>query len=293
MRSILNGSLTLGLLNIPVKLYSAVEDTALDAHQVHLKDGGRIEYKKVCAECGETVHTSDICKMYSIDDNKVMLSNDDLALIDSGKSRELNVLEFVPADSIDMTFIDRPYFLSPADKAGMKAYALLVDTLADKNLLAVLRYTLRGRERLGALGVTGKNTLILHSLRWSDEIRPAMVVDTDVLDRKRQELTDAEKNMANQLVESMTVGQFEPAKYVDNFKVELRELVMSKIGDDSAPEDVSDLLAKLESSISKPLTQIACAKPSIRAWAQSKGYSIGKRGRIPANIISEYESVTA
>lgn len=288
MRSIFNGTVTFGLVSLGIKLYSATEDGEPDSHQVHAKDGGKINYKKVCSDCGETVETRDINKMYSIDDRQVMLSNDDIAQIKAGKSREISVVEFVPAESIEPALYNSMYYLGPADTAATKAYALLTATLEDEKRVAIVRFTLRQRTRLAALGVTGKGVLTLYALRWPNEIRPADLLDNDVMDRKRQELTDAERQTAAQLVQSMSVETFNPDRYQDSYSVELRELVMSKLSDD-APEDVSDLLAKLEASV-KPVKQ---CKPDIRTWARSQGYKVGDRGRIPRDIVDKYQAVGA
>lgn len=296
MRSIFNGSVTFGMVNIACKLYSATEDHELASHQAHAKDRGKINYRKVCSDCGETVEARDIAKMYSIDDKQVMLSDDDIAQIEAGKSREISVVEFVPADSIDPAMYDKAYYVGPADTAAIKAYTLLTATLEDAKRVAIVRYTMRQKTRLAALGVTGKGVLVLYSLRWPDEIRPAVLpaLDNAVMDRKREELTDAERDMAAQLVQSMTAESFNPDRYRDEYAVELRELVMSKLSDEKAPDDVSDLLAKLEASVkpsAEPVKKVC--KADIRTWARSQGIAIGNRGRVPKDIVDRFEKATA
>jgi len=296
MRSIFNGSVTFGMVNIACKLYSATEDHELASHQVHAKDHGKINYKKVCADCGETVESRDIAKSFTVEDQTVVLTDDDLSQIEAGKSREISVVEFVPAGSIDPAMYSACYYLGPADTAAIKAYALLTSTLESAGRVAIVRLTMRQKTRLAALGVTGKGILVLYALRWPDEIRPAVLpaLDNAVMDRKREELTDAERDMAAQLVQSMTAESFNPDRHQDSYAVELRELVMSKLGDEKAPDDVSDLLAKLEASVkpsAEPVKKVC--KADIRTWARSQGIAIGNRGRVPKDIIDRFEKATA
>lgn len=247
MRSMFNGSIGFGLVNVGIKLYSAVEDTDLQAHQVHSHDGGRISYRKVCSTCEAAVPSHDISKQFEIDGHTAVLTEDDLSTLPSDTDKVIQVLEFVPAGSIDPLCFDKPFFVGPQNQGAMKAYALLAKTLEDSGRVAIARFTLRNRTRLAALGVTGKGILVLHALRWPDEVRapvlPAM--DTAVLDGRRDELTEAELKMASQLVDNMTT-EFNPDRYQDTAKVELRELVMSKLGEPEA--EIGDLLAKLKQS---------------------------------------------
>lgn len=296
MRSIMNGTLAFSLVSVPIKLYSAAEDHDLESHLVHTHDHGKIAYRKVCTACDQTVEARDIAKQYTVDDQTVILTDDDLSQIDAGKNREISILEFVPAGSIPAEAYDRPYYAGPADNAAMKAYALLADTLTSTDRVAIVKYTLRSKTRLAVLSVTGKGVLMVQSLRWPDEIRPPVLpaLDTAVLDRRREELTDAEKSMAKQLVDSMA-AEWNPDKYHDSYKVELRELVLSKVGEtvDEVPDDVSDLLAKLEASTGRSTAKPNVCKQDVRSWARSQGIRIGDRGRIPRDIVDRFEKATA
>jgi DNA end-binding protein Ku len=290
MRSIYNGAINFGLVSVPVKLYGATEEHELVSHQVHAHDGGRIKYQKVCAECSEAVSSDAIAKQFEIEGQTAILTDEDLRTLPSENNRVIEVLEFVPADSLDVMMYEKSYFAAPANNGVMKAYALLARTLEDAGKVAIARFTLRSKTRLAALGVTGKGILVLHALRWPDEIRPAVLpaLDTAVLDRRRDELSDAEVGMAAQLVESMSMEGFNPDRYQDNFGVELRELVMSKLGvvEDGA-EEVSGLLAMLEKSAAARAPK-AC-KPPIREWAKARGIAVSSRGRIPQDIVDRYE----
>ena len=259
MRSIWKGSIAFGLVNVPVKVYSATEDHDIKFRQVHAKDHGRIRYRRVCEECGEVVDYADIARAYESDDGKmVVITDDDLANLPEERDHEIAVLEFVPAGDLDPLLYDRSYFLEPASKS-IKSYVLLAKTLADTDRVAIVHFTLRNKTRLAALRVkdfSKREVMVVHTLLWPDEIRepefPAL--DTEV------EIKPAELKMAGQVVESMA-DDFDPDRYHDTYQEQLQELIAAKLeGDEAftpeerpadldATEDVSDLLAKLEASV--------------------------------------------
>lgn len=246
MRSIFKGVITFGLVTIPVKLFSATEDHDLHASQVHAQDGGKIRYRRVCEACDGTVEMSDIAKMYETENGVAILTEDDLSTLPSSTDRQIEVLEFVEAGSIDPLMLDKPYYLSIDGKAAAKSYALLARTLSHADRVAIVRFAMRGRTNLAALQVVGKGeVLALHTLRWPDEVREP---DFPELHNPPQ-ISDAEIKMAEQLVASMAV-EFNPDRYKDNYQEELRELVAARAMEtsDDGTEEVSDLLAKLEQS---------------------------------------------
>ncbi len=261
MRSIWKGSISFGLVNVPVKVYSATEDHDLKFHQVHAKDNGRIRYKRVCEVCGEVVEFSDIAKIYEADDGQsVIITDEDLATLPEERSREIEVLEFVAAGDIDPLMYDRSYFLEPDSKTS-KSYVLLAKTLAETDRVAIVHFSLRNKTRLAALRVkdfSKRNVMVVHTLLWPDEIRDP---DFPVLDTK-VDIKPAELKMAGQVVESMA-DDFQPERYNDDYQEQLRELIDAKIEGGQAfsseekptaldeTEDVSDLLAKLEASVKK------------------------------------------
>lgn len=259
MRSIWKGSIAFGLVNVPVKVYSATADHDIKFHQVHAKDNGRIRYKRVCEACGEVVEYGDLARAYESDAGQlVVVNDDDIAALPEERSREIEVLEFVPADQIDSMMFNRSYFLEP-DAKSSKSYVLLATTLAKTDRLAIAHFTLRNKTRLAALLVKeiGKReVLVLHTLLWPDEIRDA---DFPVLD-KQVEIKPAELKMAGQVVESMA-DEFNPDRYRETYQDQLQELIDAKLQGGEAftaenqpaeldeTEDVSDLLAKLEASV--------------------------------------------
>ena len=174
MRSIWKGSIAFGLVNVPVKVYSATEDHDVKFHQVHAKDNGRIRYKRVCEVCGEVVEYRDIAKAYESDDGQtVIITDDDIATLPEERSREIEVLEFVPASDIDPMMYDKSYFLEPEGKSS-KSYVLLAKTLMETDRVAIVHFALRNKTRLAALRVQDfckRDVMVIQTLLWPDEIR--------------------------------------------------------------------------------------------------------------------------
>ena len=259
MRSIWKGSIAFGLVNVPVKVYSATEDHDIKFHQVHAKDNERIRYKRVCEVDGEVVEYRDIAKAYESEDGQtVIITDDDIASLPEERSREIEVLEFVPASDLDPLMYDRSYFLEPDGKSS-KSYVLLAKTLAETDRVAIVNFALRNKTRLAALRVkdfSKRDVMMIHTLLWPDEIRDP---DFPILD-KEVEIKPAELKMASQVVDSMT-DDFNPDRYHDDYQEHLHELIQAKLEGGEAfateeqpteldeSEDVSDLLAKLEASV--------------------------------------------
>ena len=159
MRAIWKGSVAFGLVNVPVKLYSATEDHDIPLHQVHDKDGGRIRYQRKCEACGRIIDYEHIDKAYVEDDATVVLSSKELAGLPAERSREIEIVEFVPSAQLDPIMLDRSYYLEP-DSTSPKAYVLLRRTLESTELTAIVRFALRQKTRLGALRVRDKALML-------------------------------------------------------------------------------------------------------------------------------------
>jgi len=222
MRAIWKGAITFGLVNVPIKVYSATEDHDISLHQVHDADGGRIRYQRRCEVCGKVVDYAHIDKAYDDGNTTVVLTEDDLKSLPEERSREIEVVEFVPSAQVDPIMFDRSYFLEP-DKTAVKAYALLRRALADTDRTAVVQFSLRQKTRLGALRVRDK-VLMLQSLLWDDEVREAGFpsLDEDV------RVSAKEAEMASSLVENMS-ADFAPEKFSDDYQAQLRELIAAKL----------------------------------------------------------------
>ncbi|MGZ8770455.1 MAG: non-homologous end joining protein Ku, partial [Aeromicrobium sp.] len=154
MRSIWKGAITFGLVNVPIKVYSATEDHDIRLHQVHDKDGGRIRYQRRCEVCGKVVDYENIDKAYEEGDKTVILTDEDFSALPEEKSREIDVVEFVPNDQIDPMRFEKSYYLEP-DSKSIKAYVLLRKTLEETDRTAIVQFALRQKTRLGALRVRG------------------------------------------------------------------------------------------------------------------------------------------
>jgi len=279
MRAMWKGSVAFGLVNVPVKLYSATEDHDVPLHQVHDADGGRIRYQRVCELDGEQVPYEHIDRAYDDGERTVVLTKEDFAAMPAERDREIEVVEFVPSDQIDPIMFDRTYYLEP-DSKSTKAYVLLRQTLQATDRTAVVKFALRQRTSLAALRVRG-DVLVLQTLLWSDEVREA---DFPSLDQK-VEITDRELSMSRQLVDSFA-ADFAPEQYTDEYQVQLHQLVEAKLerGDaiDSAATfgeraeeggaEVIDLMDALRKSVAeaKAKRDEAEAEEHPRARARKK-----------------------
>ncbi|RWZ52603.1 Ku protein [Labedella phragmitis] len=257
MRSIWKGSITFGLVNVPVKLYSATEDHDVSLHQVHDEDGGRIRYERHCEICGEKVAYEHIDKAYDDGEHTVILTKHDISSLPEERSKEIDVVEFVPTDQIDPLMFDRSYYLEP-DSKSTKSYVLLRRTLEATERTAIVQFALRSKTRLAALRVRD-DVLVLQTLLWDDEVREAAFpsLDADVRIQKR------ELDMAGQLVASFE-SDFDPSKFTDEYQQQLRTLIQAKIEqgdtvdtdatfgkteDDDGDGEVIDLMEALKRSV--------------------------------------------
>ena len=222
MRAIWKGSITFGLVNVPIKLYSATESHDVELHQVHEADGGRIRYQRRCEVCEKVVSYEDIAKAYDDGERTVILTDDDFAALPVERSREITVLEFVPSDQLDPIMMQKTYYLAPDSKSA-KSYVLLRRTLEETDRTAIVNFTLREKTRLAALRVRD-DVLVLQSLLWNDEVREADFPELD----ERVRISDKELEMSAALVASYE-SDFDPESFTDEYQVELRQLIEAKL----------------------------------------------------------------
>jgi len=254
VRAIWKGAVSFGLVNVPVRLYSATENHDVQFRQVHREDGGRIRYQRICSIDGEQVSYDDIAKGYETEDGQmVVLTDDDLADLPTRSSREIAVDKFVPADQIDPMLLDKSYYLEP-DKTAVKAYALLRDALKSADRMAIVTVSIRTRMAIAVLRVRD-DVIVMQTMLWPDEIRsPEFASLGEETDAKPAELA-----MANMLVESLA-GDYVPGDYEDDYKEAVDALVQAKIeggelreapaAQDSSGE-VLDLLDALQRSVER------------------------------------------
>lgn len=222
MRSIWKGAITFGLVNVPVKVYSATEDHDVALHQVHRADGGRIRYKRVCELDGEVVEYTDIARAYDDGQRTVVLTDADLASLPAERSREIDVVEFVPSEQVDPILFEKAYYLEP-DSRSVKAYALLRRTLEETDRTAIVQFALRQKTRLGALRVRG-DVIMLQGLLWDDEVREAAFPSLD----EKVSITSRELQMSEALVKSFE-ADFDPSRFSDDYQDQLKELIDAKL----------------------------------------------------------------
>lgn len=273
MRSIWKGDLSFGLVNVPVKVYSATESHDRKANQVDSKDGTRIRYRRVREGTDVEVDYADIANAYESGSGEtVVLTKEDLATMPIQKSPEIAILEFVPRDQVDPIYFDKPYYLEPSSKSP-KAYVLLARALEETDRLAIANFTLRNRTRLAALRVVD-GVMTLQTLLWPDEVRAP---DFAFLGEDVQ-IHDQELAMASSLIETMA-RDFEPSEYSDTFQLELNKLIEAKAeGSEAFPEpetvesdeddsEVADLLAALRASVKDRDAEPTKSEPAKKAPA--------------------------
>lgn len=252
MRSIWNGAISFGLVSIPIKLVNATENHSISFRQIHVADGGRIRYRKVCELDGEEVTASDIGKAYEdADGSMIPITDEDLGSLPLPTAKTIEIVAFVPADSIDPLQMDAAYYLSANGVPAAKPYTLLREALKRSQKVALAKYALRGRERLGMLRVVD-DVIAMHGLLWPDEIRApeGVAPESDVSVR------DAELDLADALMD--TLGEVDMDSLHDDYREAVEELIAAKASGEvlEQPESggsgggkVIDLLAALESSV--------------------------------------------
>ncbi len=257
MRSIWRGAVSFGLVSIGVKMYSATEDKDVRFHQVHREDGGRIKYKRVCSVDGEEVAYADIAKGFELPDGQlVILTDEDLEDMPLGTKHSIDVLEFVPGDQIDPILYEKTYYLEPDTGPAVRPYVLLREALEKSGRMALTKIAIRQREALAAIRVRD-GVLVLHTMRWPDEIRNAEFgfLDEDITVRPQ------ELKMADSLIESM-VADFDPDEFSDDYREAMTALIESKQagGEVHTPESeveedsggqVVDLMSALRASVAR------------------------------------------
>jgi len=248
------GAVSFGLVNVPVKLYSATEDHDISFRQVHREDGGQIRYKRVCSVDGEEVSYDDIAKGYQTEDGQmVVITDEDLKKLPNQSSKEIAVEKFVPSDQIDPLLLDKPYYLEPEKGAG-KAYALLRDALETADRMALVTVSIRSRMNMAVLRVRD-GVIVLQTMLWPDEVRSAEFANLgDVGSATERELA-----MATMLIESLA-GDYDAEEFEDDYASAVEAMVEAKLAGGevkAAPAakdgsgEVVDLLEALQRSVDK------------------------------------------
>jgi DNA end-binding protein Ku len=275
VRSIWKGAISFGLVSIPVKLYSATEERDISFRQVHRTDGGRIRYQRVCTVCGEEVSYADIAKGYEQEDGSiVVLTEEDFESVPITTNRMIDVVEFVPLETIDPIYYSKAYYLEP-EKSGVKPYVLLARALEESGKVAIVKVALRQREALAAVRVRD-GVFVLETMLWPDEIREPDFgfLEEDIAVRP-QELA-----MAGTLIESLS-GEFDPNAFHDSYREALEQVIEAKAaGNEVVPPPaqpdtggaVVDLMSALRASVDAAKKgRIGDAKPAKAANPATSG----------------------
>jgi DNA end-binding protein Ku len=248
-RAIWTGAISFGLVNVPVRMYSAVAEHTLHFHYVHEPDGGRIGYQKFCKLEDEPVPDDEVVKAFEFEAGElVYMSDEDFETAQAENHRTIEIRDFVPYEEIDPIFFDRTYYLGPQENSE-RVYALLVTAMEGSGLAAVAKYVMRDRQKLGCLRVRA-GVITLEQMHFADEIRPL-----DEIAPGRVEVDKRELGMAAKLIEQFT-GRFEPERYEDTYRDALCEIITAKRKGETvravepeAPEEPSDLMAALRASL--------------------------------------------
>ncbi|MFF0743943.1 Ku protein [Streptomyces sp. NPDC004111] len=275
MRSIWNGAISFGLVSIPIKLFNATENHSVSFRQIHTTDGGRIRYRKVCELDEQEVQSAEIGKGYEEADGSIIpITDDDLAALPLPTARTIEIVAFVPLASIDPLQMDQAYYLSANGVPAAKPYTLLREALSRSRKVAIAKFALRGRERLGMLRVVG-DVIAMHGLLWPDEIRRP----EGIAPEGNVTVRDAELDLADTLMD--TLGEVDLDTLHDDYREAVEELIAAKSGsgDGHAPAasaksggdaQVIDLMAALENS--------------VRAARSSRGEPAGDSAKRPAEV---------
>ncbi len=251
MRPLWKGSISFGLVNIPVRLFAATEQKNVRFRYLHEPCRTPVEYRKICPNCNREVAMDEIVKGYEYEKGRfVIIEESDFARIPAETTRSIAIVDFVRADEVDPVYYDRSYYLAPGE-TGEKAFQLLLQSMIQAGMTAVIRIVLRSRQALGVLRPYG-GSLALETMFYPDEVRSTASLPDWNRDPKVQE---RELEMARQLIENLT-APFSPEKYTDEYRKALLEIIEGKIkGEEvfivSSPEkgEVIDLVEALKASV--------------------------------------------
>lgn len=275
MRAMWKGSVSFGLVSIPIQLYAATENKNVQLRQVHEADGGRIQYKRFCTVDGQEVAYAEIAKGYELPDGEMVIITDaEMADLPLPSQRIIDVLEFVPIESIDPIQYDRTYYLEP-QKNAVKPYIVLRDALHKSSQVAIAKVAVRQRESLAVLRVHN-DVMVMTTMLWPDEVREP---DFPFLRDDPPQIRSQELSMAGSLIDSLAEPVFEPEKYTDHYREALEQMIEAKVAGDetqkpvavTAKADVVDLMAALQASVdAAKKSRGATAKPKVVKSETSK-----------------------
>ncbi|MGW5614685.1 non-homologous end joining protein Ku [Streptomyces sp. NPDC003877] len=268
MRSIWNGAISFGLVSIPIKLVNATESHSISFRQIHTEDGGRIRYRKFCELEDREVTQGEIGKGYEDADGTIIpITEEDLSSLPLPTAKTIEIVAFVPADRIDPLQMDAAYYLQASGAPAAKPYTLLREALKRSNKVAIAKFALRGRERLGMLRVVGE-AIAMHGLLWPDEVRApeGLAPDTNVTVR------DKELDLADALMD--TLGEVDLEDLHDEYREAVEEVIAAKAAGEAPPQ------APEPAAGGKVLDLMAALESSVRAARESRGEEAGDHAEV-------------
>jgi len=248
-RSIWTGTISFGLVNVPVRMYSAISESDLRFHLIHEPDGGRVGYQKICKAEGEPIPDGEIVKAFEFEkDEFVVLTDEDFDAAKTEGVKTIEISDFVPYEEIDPIYFEKTYYLGP-QAGGEKVYALLRDAMEQTGLAAIGKFVMRDKQHLGCLRIRN-GTITLEKMFFHDEVRPL-----DGIAPEGVKVAKAELEMATTLIEQFTTS-FEPDKYDDTYREALCDVIRAKrkgktvtAAQPEAEEEPTDLMAALRASV--------------------------------------------
>ena len=252
--SIGSGTISFGLVSIPVKMFSAASSAGVSFNMLHAKCGSRIRQQTFCPVCNVVVERAELVKGYEfVKDQYVRVSDDELKALEGESSKLIDIAEFVPLDRVDPIYFEKTYYLGP-DKGGEKAYRLLSDAMTASGRVALAKFVMRGKESL-VLIRAAQNGLMLHTMYFADEVRSFAEIDKG----ESAKIRDGEMALAQQLIDGLSNAEFEPERYADEYRQRVLELVNSKVegkeiiaaGPPAQRAQVIDLMEALKESLAK------------------------------------------
>jgi len=279
-RAIGTGTISFGLVSIPVKLYTATASEAVGFNLIHKKCKGRIKQQIFCPADNEVVERGDLLKGYEYAKNQyVLFTEEELDALEAAKTNSLEIVEFVPADTVDWIYISKTYYLGP-DKGGDKAYQLLSEAMDRTHKIAVGRYWTRGKEQLVLLRPYKKG-LMLHYAYYANEVRSFDEVDTGATNTFKP----IEAELADKLIAQLTIPAFEPDQYRDEYVERIKAAVEQKVAGQEismTPEQPAAQIIDLFEALKRSLSEVTGAANDAASAATATSSSAAQTAEEPA-----------
>jgi DNA end-binding protein Ku len=265
--SIGSGTISFGLVSIPVRMYTAASPAGVSFNLLHAKCGSRIRQQTFCPVCNQVVDRAELVKGYEfVKDQYVRVADDELKALEGEASKLIDIAEFVPLDKVDPIYFEKTYYLGP-DKGGEKAYRLLADAMTASGRVALAQFVMRGKESL-VLIRAAQDGLMLHTMYFADEVRSFAEIDKG----QSAKIKEGELALAQQLIDGLSNAQFEPERYADDYRQRVMDLINGKIegkeivaaGPPVQRAQVIDLMEALKESLAKHAPDAADKKPPAK-----------------------------